>query len=207
MDRLTPLYPPEILHAAGAAFEKHGYRRTTMEAIAAEARLTRQGVYHHARSKEALFRALVEDIHADTVERALAAAARTRHRGIVAAVAAMLDERYGGLLRGVSRSPHMEENIQEGYFRADDIVTAYAQRFDDALTAELERAIGEGELILDGELTPRQLAVALCTAARGVNVLRPAPSLDSIAGHYRAFARLLLFGAGRPGERRTPNAA
>jgi AcrR family transcriptional regulator len=51
-----------ILSAAENVFARFGYRRASMSQIAGEAGLTRQALYHHYPSKEALFRAVVEQL-------------------------------------------------------------------------------------------------------------------------------------------------
>ena len=58
-----------ILDAAMLVFRRHGFRRSSIEQAAEEAGLTRQALYHHFESKEALFRAVIERLH----EKALAA--------------------------------------------------------------------------------------------------------------------------------------
>jgi len=58
-----------ILDAALRVFRRHGFRRSSIEQAAEAAGLTRQALYHHFQSKEALFRAVIEQLY----ERALAA--------------------------------------------------------------------------------------------------------------------------------------
>ena len=52
-----------ILSTAENIFARFGYRRASMSQIAEEAGLTRQALYHRYPSKEALFRAVVEQLH------------------------------------------------------------------------------------------------------------------------------------------------
>ena len=56
--------PPQdrILDAAMRVFRRHGFRRSSIEQAADEAGVTRQALYHHFPSKEALFRAVIERI-------------------------------------------------------------------------------------------------------------------------------------------------
>src|SRR3982074_3212706 len=49
-----------ILEPAMHVFRRHGFRRSSIEQAAEAAGLTRQALYHHFKSKEALFRALLE---------------------------------------------------------------------------------------------------------------------------------------------------
>ena len=63
----------EILDAATAVFLRYGYRKTSMDDLARAAGLSRQGLYLHFRTKEALFDAVVG--HAVAATRATASAA------------------------------------------------------------------------------------------------------------------------------------
>ena len=69
--QLTPR--DRILDAAMLVFRRHGFRRSSIEQAAEAAGLTRQALYHHSTSKEALFRAVVERVYR--------AGARRRERG------------------------------------------------------------------------------------------------------------------------------
>ena len=51
------------MSAAENLFARFGFQRASMSQIAEEAGLTRQALYHHYTSKEALFRAVVEQLH------------------------------------------------------------------------------------------------------------------------------------------------
>jgi AcrR family transcriptional regulator len=50
-----------LLRAAGRVFTKHGYHQATLEAVAAEAGVSKGALYHYFPSKEQLFLALLED--------------------------------------------------------------------------------------------------------------------------------------------------
>jgi AcrR family transcriptional regulator len=62
-----------VLAAARASFGKKGYAQTSVDEIAAEARVTKGAVYHHFADKEALFRAVHAEVEADAQARAAAA--------------------------------------------------------------------------------------------------------------------------------------
>jgi AcrR family transcriptional regulator len=62
----SPKLPPEqrrqqLLRSASRLFLKHGYRGTTTEQIARNARLTKGALYHHFKSKEDVLFALLEE--------------------------------------------------------------------------------------------------------------------------------------------------
>jgi AcrR family transcriptional regulator len=50
-----------LLRAAGGVFAEHGFHQATLEAVAAEAGVSKGALYHYFPSKEQLFLALLED--------------------------------------------------------------------------------------------------------------------------------------------------
>ncbi len=62
-----------VLAAARAAFGTKGYAQTSVDEIAAAARVTKGAVYHHFSGKEALFRAVWAEVEADATGRAATA--------------------------------------------------------------------------------------------------------------------------------------
>jgi len=85
-----------ILDAAMAVFRRHGFRRSSIEQAAEAAGLTRQALYHHFKSKEALFRAVIERLHETALAAQIAAAIAAEKTGggladiLVAGVSARL---------------------------------------------------------------------------------------------------------------------
>jgi len=107
-----------ILDSAAKIFSQYGYRLASMELVAQACGLTRQALYHHFDSKEALFRAVVEAVHENALEAERAAAAREEQagKGLADVMVAQLQARYryrhpqaaAGHLRGVLRRPARE---------------------------------------------------------------------------------------------------
>jgi AcrR family transcriptional regulator len=62
-----------VLAAARSLFGKRGYAQTSVDEIAAAARVTKGAVYHHFTSKKALFRAVYNEVEAETQTRTVAA--------------------------------------------------------------------------------------------------------------------------------------
>ena len=62
-----------VLDAARRSFGKKGYAQTSVDEIAAEARVTKGAVYHHFVGKEALFRAVYAEVEAEAQARAMGA--------------------------------------------------------------------------------------------------------------------------------------
>src|ERR1043165_9024469 len=112
-----------ILEAAMTVFRRHGFRRSSIEETAEAAGLTRQALYHHFKSKEALFRAVIERVHDGALAHGAAAAARTEAAGgtladiIVAQVAARLK----AFIASFDGSPHLEELFTEHQLQARDL--------------------------------------------------------------------------------------
>ena len=57
-----------LLRAARREFAAHGYERSSLDAIAAAASMTKGSIYHHYRDKRALFRAVFEEIERELVD-------------------------------------------------------------------------------------------------------------------------------------------
>lgn len=101
-----PRYPAKraaIAQAALRRFVRDGYERTTVDAIAAEAGVSKRTVYNHYSDKEQLFLAVIEDTYQalldqvqEITERALGAPGDTPQR---------LQRVVGGIARELSRSP------------------------------------------------------------------------------------------------------
>ena len=70
-----------ILEAAMTVFRRHGFRRSSIEETAEAAGLTRQALYHHFKSKEALFRAVIERVHDGALADGASAAERAEAAG------------------------------------------------------------------------------------------------------------------------------
>jgi AcrR family transcriptional regulator len=62
-----------VLAAARSSFGNKGFAQTSVDEIAAEARVTKGAVYHHFAGKEALFRAVHAEVEAEAQARAAAA--------------------------------------------------------------------------------------------------------------------------------------
>lgn len=96
-------------------FARYGLRLASMDAVAAEARVSRQSVYNHFANKEALFAAAVQALQQLAHDAARAAAQARREAGgdaideLVAALAA----RALAFHRALAGTPHLGELIDE----------------------------------------------------------------------------------------------
>src|SRR5882762_1690507 len=97
-----------ILEAAMAVFRRHGFRRSSIEQAAEAAGLTRQALYHHFKSKEALFRAVIERVYEAALAAEIAAveAAETAGGSLADIIVAGVSGRLKYLLTSFDGSPH-----------------------------------------------------------------------------------------------------
>ena len=104
-------------------FRRQGFRRSSIEQAAEAAGLTRQALYHHFESKEALFRAVIERLHEEALAAEIAAATAAENAGgsladiLVASVSAKL----GQLAASLDGSPHVEELFSEHLLQSRDL--------------------------------------------------------------------------------------
>ena len=130
-----------ILDAAMTVFRRHGFRRSSIEQAAEAAGLTRQALYHHFKSKEALFRAVIERLHESALAAEIAAANVEEKAGssladiLIAAVTARLRQ----FIASFDGSPHIEELFSEHLTQARDLYQKYAGLYAAHGAATIER--------------------------------------------------------------------
>src|SRR5262245_48803929 len=108
-----------ILEAALVVFARYGYRQSSMEAVAEQAELSRQALYRHFPTKEALFAAGTRSLHAAADEAAEAAASTARAAGedTAGVLAAQLGAHSAHVLEQLADSPHAAELFDENHRR------------------------------------------------------------------------------------------
>jgi AcrR family transcriptional regulator len=195
--------PPQdrILNAAVRVFRRHGFRRSSIEQAAEEAGLTRQALYHHFPSKEALFRAVIERLY----ERALAAeaaAARTAEqegRDLADVVIAEIDARLGTLFAELAGSPHVEELFSEHLAQARDLYQTYSTHFSDEVAATIARVCHTRKLKLVAGVTIEELARCVEMAVHGAKSAYPSTQpADLFLKQVAVIVRMLIAGAMAP---------
>jgi AcrR family transcriptional regulator len=166
--------PNRILSAAENIFGRFGYRRASMSEIAQEAGLTRQALYHHYPGKEALFRAVVEQLHELAYE-AEAAAGLDRERaggGLADILAAQIGARFRYLLECVEESPQADELLSEHQLQTRDLYQSFIEHNADLRAETIERVCARQGLALQNGMTSRELARCIQIAIRGFNEIR-----------------------------------
>ena len=131
-----------IIEAATWVFLRYGYRLTSMEAVAQEAGLTRQALYHHFAAKEALFRAVVAALF-DAAQAAAEAAGMAAGDGDLAAVlSAQIMARWAFFADRLKVSPHAEELMTEHHRQTADLHADFVARTEALTAGTIERFTG-----------------------------------------------------------------
>lgn len=196
---MNPLTPRDrILQAAMTVFRRHGFRRSSIEETAEAAGLTRQALYHHFKSKEALFRAAIEQIHEAALAAGAAAVEQAERGGkpLPDIVIALASARLKAIVASFAGSPHVEELFSEHLIQARDLYQHYAELHDAQVAAAITRAVRRDKLRLAAGMTPAKLARFVELAIHGAKSAHP--SMQPVDGFLRdvdAIVRTLIAGA------------
>jgi len=192
-----------ILDAAITVFRRQGFRRSSIEQAAEAAGLTRQALYHHFKSKEALFRAVIERLYEDAFAAETAAIAATEQAGgsladvLVAAVAAKL----GQLARSLDGSPHVEELYSEHLGQARDLYQKYTAAHGEQIATAVGRICRKQGLALNAGMTPRDLARCVEMTINGTKSAYPAMQpADAFLRDLNVMLRTFIAGAVSPAK-------
>lgn len=173
-----------ILRAAQDVFARHGFRQTSMAMIAEEADLSRQALYHHFASKEALFAALVDALHETALGEVRQAAARPS-ASITAALSAVCHAHHQSLMTRLAGSPFTAELIEESSRQCGPAVAVFLKRYESELEAVVTRFVRAGDFTLRSGMRARDLVQMVQIAAKGLKAIHNngagagyAPALD-----------------------------
>jgi AcrR family transcriptional regulator len=190
-----------ILDAAMRVFRLHGFRRSSLEQVAEEAGLTRQALYHHFSSKEALFRCAIERLYqrALAVEAAAAKAAQEADRDLADVVIAEIGARFGVFVAELEGSPHSEELLSETLAQARDLYQTYSARFGDEVAATIACVCRARKLKLAAGVTVEELARCVEMAIHGTKSGYPSMQPgDAFQKQLAMMLRMLIAGAVAP---------
>ena len=164
-----------ILDAAMQVFRRHGFQRSSIEQTAEAAGLTRQALYHHFESKQALFRAVIEHVHEGAVAAELAAvsAAENAGSGLADILIAGLTARMKEFIASFDGSPQGEEIFSEHLLQARDLYQKYAAHYAAQLAATIERVCRKQKLILVRGMGAADLARCVEMAMNGAKSANP----------------------------------
>ena len=194
-----------IVDAAILVFRRQGFRRSSIEQAAEAAGLTRQALYHHFKSKEALFRAVIERLHDGALAAEIAATGAAEKAGgnladiLVASVSAKL----GKLAASLDGSPHVEELFSEHLVQARDLYQKYSAAYAQQIAATIARVCRKQGLVLNAGMTPHDLARCVEMAVNGTKSAYPAMQpVDAFQKDLEIMLRTLIAGAVRPATKR-----
>lgn len=183
-----------ILEAAKGVFARHGFRQTTMAMVATAADLSRQAVYHHFDSKEALFAALVDAIQESALaaaEAAIAAGGRDAPQTIYRILLA----HHESFVESVAGSPFAAELMEESSKLCGSAVAAHTRRFEKELEGAIAALVRAGRLSLRPGLSPRDLTEMICVAAKGVKIAYAAEGEVRYAQALKRMVEVICAGA------------
>ncbi|MBR0958510.1 TetR/AcrR family transcriptional regulator [Bradyrhizobium japonicum] len=200
--------PPQdrILDAALRVFRRHGFRRSSIEQAAEEAGLTRQALYHHFASKEALFRAVLERIYEQGLAAEIAAAKAAEEAGLELAdiLVAEIGARMQSLLASLKDSPHTEELFSEHLAQARDLYQSYSNRFADEIATTIARVCRKRKLTLESGVSVRELARCVEMAIHGTKSAFPSMQpVDAFLKQLETMLRMLIAGAMAPSGKKS----
>lgn len=178
-----------IVEAATTLFNRYGFKRTSIDLLATEAKVAKPTIYAYFEDKDAIFRAVV----AAVCDELVSGAQRASEVGPIAdRLAAMLQAKFTRYFELVQASPHAQELIDSHGQLGADIV----QRSDRAYIALLVDVIERSELEpARVGMTATSLAHLLLRAASGA-----AYDAKTVAAHRRHVAdivRVIVAAVGR----------
>jgi TetR/AcrR family transcriptional regulator of autoinduction and epiphytic fitness len=191
-----------VLAAALEVFGRYGFRKASMDEIARAADISRQGLYLHFASKDALFRAAVNQ----ELDTALADATRSLNeegvgleRRVVAALDAWLGRYVGSML-----ASDIGDLIENPAMQLSHMVDPAVTTLDERIAAAIAAALPDKDRKRLG-VTPEDIAEALHTAAQGARYLSTAraESREQFIARVTAAAHVIVAGLGTA-ARRTP---
>jgi AcrR family transcriptional regulator len=194
-----------ILDAAMIVFRRHGFRRSSIEQAAEAAGLTRQALYHHFKSKEALFRAVIERLHENALAAEMAAASASENAGggLADILVAQVTARLAALIASFDGSPHIEELFSEHLIHARDLYQKYAGRYAGQGIATIERIGRKQRLGL--AMAPADLARCVEMAINGSKSLhKEMQPADAFLKDLEIMLRTLVAGALDPSPKPRP---
>jgi TetR/AcrR family acrAB operon transcriptional repressor len=189
-----------ILDAAMLVFRRQGFRRSSIEQAAEAAGLTRQALYHHFKSREALFRAVIERLHGNALAAEIAAATTSEEAGGTLAdiLIAEITARIRQLIAPLEGSPHVEELFSEHDLQARDLYQKYAARYAEQLADTIGRVCRRQGLALK-DMTARDFARCIEMAFNGTKSAYPAMQpADAFLRDFSIMVRTLVAGAVGP---------
>ena len=165
-----------LLEAALEEFSAFGFRRTSMESVARRAGVSRATLYLYWKSKDNLFRDLVEQTHEDQVAAMELVYAKEpgdfEHR-----LLAMLEARFLRFIELTSASPHAAELFDLHGRLCGDVALASQEKSEKLIAKLVRNAVASGEADLSAAgLSPARVASVIFDCAHGAKGEDPSKS-------------------------------
>jgi AcrR family transcriptional regulator len=194
-----------ILDATMLVFRRHGFRRSSIEQVAEAAGLTRQALYHHFESKEALFRAVIVRVHETAIAAEDTAVSEAEAAGgnLADVVVAGITARMRAVFASFDGSPHIEELFSEHLVQARDLYQKYSGLYAERLVATIARVVRKQKLALPQGLSPAEFARLVEMAVHGLKSQYPAMQpADAFLKDMALMVRTLCAGVSERSQRR-----
>jgi AcrR family transcriptional regulator len=160
-----------VVEAAYKVFLRYGFKRTTMDDISSEARMSRPALYLLYKNKEDIFRALSQSICDQGIEQAEALLKKKMAKP--AKLLAILDASLLNILDILSKSPHGEELMGAEVELAPDIDAYWHENTARVLAAAIggpERKL-RATLVLDAVNGMKKRGVAIAEIRTAITAL------------------------------------
>jgi AcrR family transcriptional regulator len=200
MTRSTIATRDRIHRAAFTLFCRYGFKRTSMEDIAAEAGLSRAALYLQFRNKEDLFRDLARELNAESI--ALAEAALTEQRPLADRLRAVVEARMLRMIEIAYDSPHGSELMDEKNRLCGDLWADSERAFQALMVRLFKRAAHAREINLAGAgLGAAEAADLFLRAVSGLK--GPGVTADIYRNRLASLVRVFVAGMGGTHAART----
>ena len=151
-----------ILDAALAEFAHHGFQKTTLKDIAAQAGFSRPTVYSFFQNKDQIFRSVSIDIHEKGLREASALLQDPSLRDVTDTVSSALYARHGKFLHLALETKGAAEMEDENGRLCGDVVVSTQKTFNELLAQYINMAEAAKRIRLsDQDLSAEQLVTLL----------------------------------------------
>lgn len=178
-----------IVEAATGIFLRYGFKKTSMDDIARAVGISRQALYLHFQTKEALFRAMVAHYFATM---------RARAREVLSREDMDIEERLLGAFDAMYARGVGTEHLDELIMTTAELVGSIVRELEEALDADVARvlrAAGVAARWKDAGVSVTDLADLLSTASNGIK--RTAKTPAEYLRRLRTVIRIVCRGESR----------
>ena len=171
-----------------------------MELVAEAAGLTRQALYHHFESKDALFRAVISGVYEASLDAEDEAAREQEEAGATLGdiLAARATAGMRRALDVVSSSAYAQELLSEHNVQGLEAHRTYVELYDRRRVDAIRQIIRRDHLVLRTGVTPAILSRLVKLGIEGAKASRPQVSLDALLADVALIVRTIVAGAIMP---------